>query len=225
MKKHINVIAVLTLLALPGWEVAVAQTAVPAGASIQVSAAAAATEEIGHTAENLYDWGRQSDWTKARADLVALNSAVAKLKATGEVTNLQGTDRRVAAIEIAVDKRQPRALMHSANEMTSVAAELSRQFKPQVPVEVTLLDYNARELELWAEEGKLAQLHETRMRLREVWTTARPAVVSKGGIAEAQQFDALVNQLTVAKTPQEFAAAATPILKSVDALETVFTRG
>jgi hypothetical protein len=115
--------------------------------------------------------------------------------------------------------------MHSANEMTSVAAELSRQFKPQVPVEVTLLDYQGRELELWAEEGNLGQLREARARLQEVWTAVRPAVVSKGGTTEAQQFDALVSQLTLAKTPKDFAAAATPILNSVDSLENVFKRG
>jgi hypothetical protein len=223
MKKQM--IAVVTLLASLGtFGATAAQTAVPVGASIQISAGAAATEEIGHYAENLYDWGRQNDWTKARADLVALKSAVARLEATGSVANLDETHRRVAAIEVAVNRRQPRALMHAANEMTSVAAGLSRQFKPQVPVEVTLLDYDAREIELWAAEGKLAQLHEARMRLRVGWATARPSVVAQGGIAEAQQFDALVNQLTVARTPKDFAAAATPILDSVDSLESVFTR-
>jgi hypothetical protein len=221
MKKQISVIAILTLLTLGPVQKATAQTPTQPA----VSAAAAATEEIGHDAENLYDWGRQGDWIKASTDLAALKSAVAKLKATGEVTNLQGADRRVAAIETAVQRRQARPLMHAANEMTRVAAELSRQFKPQVPVEVTLLDYDARELQLWAEEGNVVQLHEARMRLREVWSAARPAVVSTGGTTEAQQFDALVNQLTLAKTPKDFAAAATPILNSVDSLENVFTRG
>jgi hypothetical protein len=221
MKEEITLIAVLTLASLGSQTSAIAQTVAP----VQVSPAAAATEEIGHNAENLYDWGRQKNWTKARADLTALKSAVAKLKTTGEVTNLQGTDRGVVAIEAAVQRRRPRALMHSANEMTSVAAELSRQFKPQVPVEVTLLDYDGRELELWAEEGNLVQLREARTRLQEVWTAVRPAVVSKGGTSEARQFDALVNQLIVAKTPKDFAAVATPILNSVDSLENVFKRG
>jgi hypothetical protein len=221
MKKQIALIAVLTLASLGSQTSAVAQSAPP----IQLSPGAAATEEIGHSAENLYDWGRQGDWTKARTDLAALKSAVARFEATGSSANMRGARRRVASIEYAVQKRQPRALMHAANEMTNVAAELSRPYKPQVPVEVTQLDYNARELELWAEEGNLMQLHEARMRLREVWSVARPAVISKGGNTEALQFDALVNQLTVAKSPKDFAAITTPILNSVDSLETVFTRG
>jgi hypothetical protein len=219
VKKQITLIAGLTLLVLLPCDRAAAATT-----STAVSAAAAATEEIGHSAENLYDWGRQGDWTKADSDLAALKSAVARLEATGLTANLQGARRRLAAIEDAVRKREPRALMHAANEMTSVASELSRPFNPQIPVEVTLLDYDAREAELWAEEGKLLQLHEARMRLREDWSAARPAVVSKGGSTEAKQFDALVNQLTLAKSPKDFAAAATPILNSIDSLETVFTR-
>jgi hypothetical protein len=226
MKNKMIAVATVTLLGSLGtFSATAAQTAVPAGASIQISAGAAATEEIGHNAENLYDWGRQSNWTKARADLIALKNAVAKLEATGAVDGLDGAHRNVALIEAAVNQRRSRALMHSANEMTSVAAELSRQFKPQVPVEVTLLDYDAREIELWAEEGKLQQLHESRMRLKEGWTIARASVVAQGGITEARQFDTLVNQLTMARTPREFAAVATPILNSVDSLETVFTRG
>jgi hypothetical protein len=42
------------------------------------------------------------------------------------------------------------------------------------------------------------------MRLREGWTSARASVVAQGGITEANQFDVLVNQLTLAKTLKEF---------------------
>jgi hypothetical protein len=186
--------------------------------------AAAATEEIGHYAENLYDWGRASDWTKAQSDLAALETAVTNLKSTGEVTDLRGADEHLATIEKAVQDHQARALVHAANEMTLVAAEINRQFNPQVPVEVTRLDYYGRELELWAEEGNTAKLNETRSRLRDTWDAVRPGVVAKGGDTEAAQFDALVAQLTKAKTPKDFAATATPILDSVDLLESVFTR-
>lgn len=189
-----------------------------------VPAPAAATEEIGHYAENLYDWGGIGDWTKADSDLIALKSDVAKLESTGQVTDLRGAGELVATIEKAVQGRQELALMHAANEMTRVAAEISGQFHPQVPVEVTLLDYYGRELELWSEEGNTARLNETRSKLRETWDAVRPAVVVKGGNTEAAQFDALIAQLSGAKTPKEFAATATPILDSVDLLENVFTR-
>ena len=184
----------------------------------------AATEEIGHYAENLYDWARTGDWTKAQSDLEALKSAVAKLKGTGQVTDLHGADEVLSTIDKAVQARQSRALMHAANEMTRVAAEINRQFNPTVPADVTLLDYYGRELELWAEEGNAAKLNETRSKLRDTWDAVRPALVAKGGNTEAAQFDALIMQLTKAKNPKEFAATAKPILDSVDLLENAFTR-
>jgi hypothetical protein len=52
----------------------------------------------------------------------------------------------------------------------------------------------------------------------------RPALVAKGGTTEATQFDALVAQLTKAKTAKDFTATAKPILDNVDLLENVFTR-
>jgi hypothetical protein len=189
-----------------------------------LSPAAAATEEIGHNAENLYDWARSGDWAKAQADLTALKTALANLKSTGQATDLHGADELLAAIEKAVQAHDARALMHAANDMTRSAAEITRQFDQKVPVEVTLLDYYGRELELWAEEGNTARLNETRTKLRETWDKVRPGVVAKGGNTEAAQFDALVAQLAKATTPKDFTAVATPILNSVDALENVFNR-
>jgi hypothetical protein len=236
MKPSMTVIAMAALLNLANCQKAARpeQTAAttPATATTTVAtttqpalpAPAAATEEIGHDAENLYDWARASDWTKAQADLAALKTAVANLKSTGQVADLRGAEEVLATIDKAVQARDARTLMHAANEMTRVAAEISGQFNPQVPVEVTLLDYYGRELELWPEEGNAAKWNETRSRMRETWATVRPALVAKGGNREASQFDALIAKLNGAKTAKDFAASAKPILDSVDALENVFTR-
>lgn len=234
MKFHMTLIAVSTLLTLASCRKNATQeqttTTTPAVATTATAtqpalpSPAAATEEIGHYAENLYDWGRTADWTKAQADLAALKSAVAKLESTGAVTDMHGANERVATIEKAVQAHDARSLMHAANDMTRVAAEINRQFNPQVPVEVTLLDYYGRQLELWSEEGNTARLNETRTRLQETWNAVRPALVAKGGSTEAVQFDALVTQLTAAKTAKDFAATAKPILDSVDSLEAAFTR-
>jgi hypothetical protein len=234
MKSHMTLIAVSALLTLAncGKNATQQQTATTTPAVATTSTAtqpalpppAAATEEVGHYAENLYDWGRTGDWTKAQADLAALKSAVAKLQGTGAVADMQATNERVSTIENAIQAHDARALTHAANDMTRVAAEISRQFNPPVPVEVTLLDYDGRELELWSEEGNTAKLNETRTRLQETWNAVRPALVAKGGTTEATHFDALVTQLTKAGTAKDFAATAKPILDSVDVLENVFTR-
>jgi hypothetical protein len=230
--RYKTIVAISALLALASCQRSAPQqqtTPSPAATSsvkpppVVVSAPAAATEEIGHYAENLYDWGLQGDWAKSEADLTALDRAVTQLEKTGQVTDFRGAGTLLGTIGKAVKARQPRPLMHAANEMTRVAAEINRQFNPQVPVEVTLLDFYGRELQLWAMEGDAAKLNETRSKLQQTWEAVRPAVVAKGGTTEARQFDALAAKLTQARAPKDFTAVATPILDSVDALENVFT--
>jgi hypothetical protein len=238
MKHSMTLIAVAALLTLASCQKkapeqqttattppAMATTPTASATQPALSSPAAATEEIGHYAENLYDWARTGDWAKAQADLTALKTALANLKSSGQATDLLGADELLATLEKAVQAHDPRALMHAANDMTRAAAEISRQFDPKVPVEVTLLDYYGRELELWAEEGNTARLNATRSKLRETWDKVRRAVVAKGGNTEAAQFDALVAQLAIAATPKDFTAVATLLLDSVDALENVFNRG
>jgi hypothetical protein len=238
MKHSMTLIAVAALLTLASCQKkapeqqttattppAMATTPTATATQPTLSSPAAATEEIGHYAENLYDWARTGDWAKVEADLTALKTALANLKSSGQATDPHGADELLATLEKAIQAHDARALMHAANDMTRAAADISRQFDPKVPVEVTLLDYYGRELELWAEEGNAANLNDTRSKLRETWDKVRPAVVAKSGNTEAAQFDALVAQLAIAATPKDFTAVATPILDSVDALENVFNRG
>jgi len=120
MKSQWMLIAVSALLALPSCqrtERQQQQTASAPAATAPVkpapaaSAPAAAVEEIGHDAENLYDWGTQGDWTKAESDLTALKSSVTKLESTGQVADLRGARERLGTIENAVKARDSRALI------------------------------------------------------------------------------------------------------------------
>jgi hypothetical protein len=59
--------------------------------------------------------------------------------------------------------------------------------------------------------GNTAKLNKTRTRLPETWHAMRPALVATGGTTEATQFDALVSQLSKAKTAKDFAATTKPV--------------
>src|SRR3979490_2991222 len=130
MKNHLTLIAASVVLTLASCQKSAPEqpttTTAPAAAAATATTAtqpalpppAAATEEIGHYAENLYDWGRTGDWTKAQSDLTSLKSAVATLKNAGAINDLHGADELAATIERAVQARQPRAPLHAANEVT-----------------------------------------------------------------------------------------------------------
>jgi hypothetical protein len=114
--------------------------------------------------------------------------------------------------------------VRDANILTRLGADVSRPYKPAVPVEVTLFDYYGRELEIWASARDEAKLRSTVEAMGTTWRGLRPQVVGRGGPGAAARFDSLVKAAESAAGVDGFARLATPILDEVDNLENVFTR-
>jgi len=185
---------------------------------------ASAIEDLGHYAENAYDQARIADWPKGRASLVALKAAAGRLgpaerKDTARARELDGA---LSALEKAVSSRDQPAAMREANLLTRLGAEISRSFKPAVPVDVTLLDYYGREIEIWASARDEAKLRSTVEGMGKTWRRLRPQVVARGGSGVASRFDSLVKAAEAVTAVDGFAHLATPILDEVDNLEKVF---
>ncbi|MEA5554728.1 hypothetical protein VB713_27760 [Anabaena cylindrica UHCC 0172] len=106
--------------------------------------------------------------------------------------------------------------------MTLLAANITKEFEPKVPVEVTLLDYYGRELEIWSATGNTSQLKKTASEMRRTWNAVRPSILARGGTAQVQKFDGLVASVEAAKSSKDYGRLATPVLDEVDNLEKVF---
>jgi YD repeat-containing protein len=178
-------------------------------------------ESVAHYSENLYDAARASDWPAAAAQLDTLKRGVTDLSAMA--AGSAELESQVATVGTSVSNHDRAATMRSANEVTRLAADLTRPYEPLVPVEITLLDYSGRELELWAEAGDLAKLHDATATMRQTWDAVRRTVEKqRGGAAAAASFDALVTRAESAAASSDYAAVATPILDEVDKLERLF---
>lgn len=211
-------------------DAAPAAGASPSGAvAAQPSAAPAVpapVDAVGHYGEDAYDMVKASDWTRARASVDSLTSAIAGLTPAPGAGAPSPADVHSAlqALDHAVTARNRMAGLREANHLTELGANLAAGYHPQVPTAVTLLDYYGRELEIWSTAKDGAKLRETTTAIRQTWTALRAQVEARGGTAEATGFDALVTRLESATTPSAYAAVATPILDAVDGLEKVFTR-
>jgi len=182
-------------------------------------------ESVGHHGEDLYDAARAKDWAAAAAQLDTLKQAAADLPVTGERSGQLNASVKSQLVVLAtsVANLDRAAAMRGANEVTRLAAELTRAYNPPVPVEITLLDYSGRELELWAEAGDLAKLRDATATMRRTWNTVRPAVEKRpAGPVAAVSFDGLVARAESATTVGNYYAVATPILDEVDNLEQLF---
>jgi hypothetical protein len=186
---------------------------------------ASAIEDLGHYAEDAYDRAKITDWAKERGSLEALKAAAGRLGPAERKDAIlaRQLDGAISALEKAVSSRDKPAAMREANLLTRLAAEISRPSKPPVPVDVTLLDYYGRELEIWASARDEAKLRSTAADMGKTWRRLRPQVVARGGSGVASRFDALVKAAESTSSVDGLARLATPILDEVDNLEKVFT--
>ncbi len=203
-----------------------------ASASVQADPVPPAVTQVGHHSENVYDMAKISDWARARASTDSLQSAARLLPvndAQAEVVRAL-RDKVMAtadSLDRAVTARDKENAMLSANRLTQLGASLAAPYGPRTPVGVTLLDFYGRELEFWAATpGKPAEVHlrETASAVRQTWDEIRQQVIDRGGSSEAASFDSLVSRVMTAKTRDQYAGLATPVLDQVDFLERVFTR-
>lgn len=180
---------------------------------------------IAHHGENVYDAARATDWPRATASLDSLQqegTGIGTIAGVGDSLRTQLVAHLVT-LSRAVTARDRFGALRSANELTRLAAEATRPFAPSVPAEVTLLDYEGRLLELWAEQNDLTRLRSSTALLRQTWQAVRERVESRrGGPAAAASFDALVARAESATAIPEYAALATQILDEVDSLERLF---
>lgn len=198
-------------------------------ASVAATAAAdsvpAALRDAGERGEGVYDSANVHNWNSAGMELALLKEAVSKVRAN--LANQRETRERlrahVATLERAVAAKDRLAAMREANHVTLDVAEMTAAHKPTVPVAVTKLDYDGRELRIWSEANDANQLQATARAIRQEWDALRPMVAARDA-AEANAFDALVAQVERAQTPAESARLATAMLDEVDKLEQVFVR-
>ena len=213
-------LALITLLADGPSVAAAAQTVTGSPAKEEVPKALADAGEYG---ENLYDYAKANDWKHAEARLVALGTAVGRVRSEAGVSGIavDRLGRTRAALNHSVARKHRLMTMREANQVTLDVADLTAAYKLSVPVEVTRLDYYGRELEIWAEVGTMARLKATASGMRHEWNAVRSRVKGKNR-AEAEKCEALVGRTERARTPKEYAPLASLVLDEVDHLESVF---
>ena len=197
-----------------------------AGAAVACYAADAETPkaviaEVGELGENIYDLAKDKDWTAVAGKLTSLKKEAESLQSQVKEAKeaKEQLSKSIAALERAVGAKDQHVTMQEANQITLIAANLTEPFHPQVPADITRLDYYGRELEIWSAVKNEAKLKEAADALQKTWDKVRPSVKQHGGTAEAKTFDGLMLKLKAAKSPKQYESIATPILDEVDNLE------
>ncbi len=181
--------------------------------------------QVGEYGEDIYDAAKANDWKQAATKLAALKQAANRLDTDikSEDPNEDRLDGSIATLNRAVPAKQQLSAMREANQVTLLAAKLAAPFHLQVPVQVNLLDYYGRQLEVGVMAKDMNQLRTTANDIYHTWSAIRPMVESRGGSVEAQKFSNLVARVKVA-SPTEYSRLTTAVLDEVDNLEKVFEK-
>jgi hypothetical protein len=189
------------------------------------SAPPLAVVNVGEYGEQIYDAAVAAQWAKATSLMDSLDAAAKALP--DESRNAADRTRLTPVLDTlrsAVAAKQRGPATEAANRVTYLAARISAPYNPAVPVDVVLLDYYGRELEVGAARKDMARLKATAADIRRTWDAVKPQVVSHGAAAAAARTDTLVSQIEAAKSPAEYAKLAKPFLDVVDELEKPFEK-
>ena len=130
--------------------------------------------------------------------------------------------RTIADLEKAIATRNRLDTMRYSNRVTLIAATVAVPFKPCVPTEVSLLDYNGRELEIWSEVKKADKLSSIVIRMHLAWQTLMPKLIEQNGIKELRRFSDLMGRLELARNPEEYGRLSRLVLVETDVMKNIF---
>ena len=200
--------AVTTALAMP---VVSEGTVIRASGTVPTAIAG-----IARHGESVYRMVAVGDWAGARAAADSFQPMLDSIPAAPTIA------ARELRRTIASEDRG--AALRAANRLTQLGALLSAPYHPAIPVEVMLLAFDGRELEIWAVAGDLTRLRETGSAIRCNWNAARRSVHARNGIAAAAKFDTVVAEVGRAATAAEYARLALSVIGGAHMLEQVFAR-
>jgi hypothetical protein len=132
--------------------------------------------------------------------------------------------RTIAELEKATVAKNRLDTMRYANRITLIAATVAVPFKPGIPTEVSLLDYNGRELGIWSEAKKADKLSNIVIRMHLAWQTLMPKLIEHDGIKELRRFSEVMGHLELAKTAEEYGRLSRQVLADTEAMKTLFSR-
>ena len=130
--------------------------------------------------------------------------------------------RTITDLENAIAAKDRLETMRYSNRITLIAATVAVPFKPSLPTEVSLLDYNGRELEIWSEVKKTDKLSSIVIRMHLAWQTLMPKLIEQNGIKELRRFSDIMGHLEQARVPEEYGRLSRQVLAETDIMKSIF---
>ena len=185
-----------------------------------------ALQDVGKTAEVLFDAARLAKWSDAEAALQDMTESAANLPASIWTSDLATQlQSRLEEVGSALSTREQLETMTAANGITQLVADLSEEYQTEIPYALVMLGYYGRELELGIAAGDRARLQQTVADLQQTWNRFEPIILERGAVDDARRFTDIVAQLDGARVPADFVEPTRAELDAVVRLKSNFMAG
>jgi hypothetical protein len=135
--------------------------------------------------------------------------------------NLMGV---TSDLERAIASQDRIVAMKSANKVMMLCARLAEAHNSPVPINVAVIGYCGRKLEILSETENVLDLSDTVAKLHLSWQQLIPLVSANGGLKEVKRFAEVMKHLESAKTPDEYGRLASSVVEQIDIIEKMFRR-
>jgi hypothetical protein len=184
-------------------------------------------DSLAGCAEDIFNLALNGNHERAEKRMEALKkkaAALDRIQDEADLILLPRLKRTITDLEKALATKCHLDTMRYANRITLIAATVAVPYKPRIPTEVSLLEYNGRELEIWSGVKRVDKLSGIAIRMHLAWQTLMPRLIENNGGKELKYFTDLMRHLEQARTAEEYDRVSKQILAGTTTLEAVFVK-
>jgi len=199
----------------------------PATAAPHANATLADLDSLSWAAEEIFNLAQGGKLDRTGKKLDALKKNVAAISHIQDEANnsvLPRLGRTIAELELAITAKDRLDTMRYANRITLLAATVAVPSKSSIPMEVSFLDYNGRELEILSEVKKTEKLSGVVIRMHLAWQTLMPKLIEHNCRKELKRFSEIMGHLESARSPEEYGHLSRQVQAETDVMKALFAR-
>ena len=184
-------------------------------------------DSLSDSAEEIFNLAQAGKMDRLRKNLDSLKKIAAtfdNIEGKEDLILLPRLRGTVDDLEQAIVGKDRLQAMRYGNRITLITATLAVPFAPGIPTELSLLDYNARELGIWSEVKLTDKLSSIVIRMHLAWQTLMPKLIEHHGEKELKRFSEIMGHLELAKTPEEYGHLSRQVQVDANTMKAIFTK-
>lgn len=203
------------------------EQSVQGAAALRGNSTTADLDSLANSAEQVFNLALAGKVDRIGRKMDTLKKQAASLSYIQDQSNgilLPRLGNTIVDLEQAIAAKDRIDTMRFANRITLIAATVAVPLKPGIPTEVSLLDYNSRELRIWSEGNGTERLSNIVMRMHLSWQTLMPKLIERDGVRELRRFSDIMRRLESARMPEEYGQVSRQVPPEIDAIRALFIK-